>query len=176
MLLRAEQQLALLANPAAVHVNILRGTLPLTKAQAIHIAGLPANIEQQLATAEARVKDIQQTLRECLEPIEKWTQAYPLDVFPEPDMKEVRRMLGDTLLTQLSASNMRHVITRVWEMLEQARALLPPEGRPVHGDEHIYLSTACHHGLHDRCRKECKFCAVRCLCSCHKPQPPEGKS
>lgn len=30
---------------------------------------------------------------------------------------------------------------------------------------HIYLSTACFHGLHDQCRADCKFCAARCACS-----------
>lgn len=37
------------------------------------------------------------------------------------------------------------------------------------GDPHTYTSTACHHGLHDRCRKQCKFCAVSCACRCHLP-------
>lgn len=32
---------------------------------------------------------------------------------------------------------------------------------------HDYLSTACHHGLHDRCRKVCKFCPTACRCVCH---------
>jgi hypothetical protein len=32
---------------------------------------------------------------------------------------------------------------------------------------HQYVSTACQHELHDRCRKTCKFCAVACGCSCH---------
>lgn len=102
---------------------LLTQTSPRRKAELFRVVELI----ERITTAEARMKDIQQTLRECLEPIEKWTRAYPFDVFPEPDMKEVRRMLGDTLLTQLSASNMRHVITRVWEMLEQARTLLPPD-------------------------------------------------
>ena len=34
--------------------------------------------------------------------------------------------------------------------------------------KHIYMSTACQHGLHDRCRKQCKFCEAKCSCSCHK--------
>ena len=34
-------------------------------------------------------------------------------------------------------------------------------------DEHVYLSTACHHELHEECRKECKFCEVSCVCDCH---------
>jgi hypothetical protein len=29
---------------------------------------------------------------------------------------------------------------------------------------HHYLSTACQHGLHDQCRKACKFCGALCAC------------
>jgi hypothetical protein len=32
---------------------------------------------------------------------------------------------------------------------------------------HNYLSTACWHGKHDQCRKECKFCKAPCKCECH---------
>lgn len=32
---------------------------------------------------------------------------------------------------------------------------------------HDYLSTACYHQEHVRCRKQCKFCGVPCKCSCH---------
>lgn len=32
---------------------------------------------------------------------------------------------------------------------------------------HDYLSTACYHGQHDQCRKQCKFCEVGCNCGCH---------
>lgn len=33
--------------------------------------------------------------------------------------------------------------------------------------EHEYVSTACQHDLHGRCRKTCKFCAASCRCPCH---------
>lgn len=35
-------------------------------------------------------------------------------------------------------------------------------------EPHIYLSTACFHDLHDRCRLVCKFCDQPCLCLCHR--------
>lgn len=41
-------------------------------------------------------------------------------------------------------------------------------------EEHWYLSTACHHLLHDKCRLTCKFCpepCSSCVCACH--QSPE---
>ncbi len=44
------------SDSSVVHINILRGTIALTKAQAIHIAGLPANVEEQLASLKAQVE------------------------------------------------------------------------------------------------------------------------
>lgn len=35
-----------------------------------------------------------------------------------------------------------------------------------------YLSTACIHELHDRCRLECKFCGDACRCACHQEEAP----
>jgi hypothetical protein len=32
---------------------------------------------------------------------------------------------------------------------------------------HLYVSTACQHGVHAECRRECKFCTSPCLCPCH---------
>lgn len=39
---------------------------------------------------------------------------------------------------------------------------------------HHYVSTACQHGLHERCRRECKFCKAKCACECGHPKstPP----
>lgn len=34
-----------------------------------------------------------------------------------------------------------------------------------------YLSTACHHGHHDQCRRICKYCPETCLCKCHGLRP-----
>ena len=61
-----------------------------------------------------------------LEEIERWSHAYPIKVFPEPDLKlAARRLLaGGVTLDAVSASAMRHVVTEVGEM---ARCAL--EGR-----------------------------------------------
>lgn len=44
-----------------------------------------------------------------------WADAYPLDVFPEPDFVKVKAALDAAGLSLdcVSASNMRHVITRL---------------------------------------------------------------
>ena len=31
-----------------------------------------------------------------------------------------------------------------------------------------YISTACHHEQHEKCRLDCKFCDAPCRCTCHK--------
>ena len=49
---------------------------------------------------------------------------------------------------------------------EKYRAAALDSSEPTE-EGHAYLSTACRHGLHDRCRKTCKFCGTACLCSCH---------
>lgn len=69
-------------------------------------------------------------------------------------------------------STVREIATRVLKYQEQigdievlaahvlasAPAATPPA--------HVYTSTACQHGLHDRCRQNCKFCGTPCLCAC----------
>ena len=48
-----------------------------------------------------------------------------------------------------------------------SRGLIDSMQKPVHTSDHDYLSTACFHEMHARCRKQCKFCEAWCLCSCH---------
>jgi hypothetical protein len=40
---------------------------------------------------------------------------------------------------------------------------------------HDYTSTACFHRMHERCRLQCKFCAAKCRCECHREMSPEEK-
>ena len=65
-------------------------------------------------------------LTAALEEIERWSRAYPIKVFPEPDLVLAARLLeaGGVTLDAVSASAMRHVVTEVGEI---ARCAL--EGR-----------------------------------------------
>ena len=51
-------------------------------------------------------------LREALEAIVEWSDAYPLKIFPEPDFKKARELLGagNITLDAISASTMRRAI------------------------------------------------------------------
>lgn len=56
--------------------------------------------------------------------------------------------------------------------LEQARygdLTGPP---PAPHTDHLYVSTACQHGLHGHCRERCKYCDALCLCPCHRQTEP----
>jgi len=55
-----------------------------------------------------------------LHKIRQWTEAYPLDVFPEPDFKKATKALKENGMTidAISASNMRHVLTGIKNILD----------------------------------------------------------
>ena len=61
-------------------------------------------------------------MQEALERIVSWSEAYPLDIFPEPDMKRARELLaaGGITLDAVSAYCMRHVISGVGEIAREA--------------------------------------------------------
>ena len=61
-------------------------------------------------------------LQDKLQTIKNWINAYPLDIFPEPDFKKAAKVLkqnGMTLDT-ISASNMRHVLNGIKNIIEGA--------------------------------------------------------
>ena len=71
-------------------------------------------IEQQAERIEV--------LEAGLTKIDNWAKAYPLKVFPEPDFKKIAQVLktAGISLDAITASNMRHVINGVKNIVEQA--------------------------------------------------------
>jgi len=59
---------------------------------------------------------------DLLHRIKSWAQAYPLSIFPEPCFKKAHEILtaNGMTLDAVSASNMRHVITQVQKMIDDA--------------------------------------------------------
>ena len=60
--------------------------------------------------------------REALEKIQAWAHAYPLSVFPKPDLKKAHKALkaAGMTLDAISADAMRHVLDGVIKIIEQA--------------------------------------------------------
>ena len=58
---------------------------------------------------------------DALQKLHDWADAYPLTVFPEPDFAKAHQPLqaGGMTLDAISASNMRHVIDNVREIVAE---------------------------------------------------------
>src|ERR1700761_2946859 len=63
------------------------------------------DLRRALDAANKRIEELRATLQRIVD----WCEAYPVDIFPEPDWADVKAKLGETLLSRVSASNMRHV-------------------------------------------------------------------
>jgi len=77
---------------------------------------------QDIATLLDKSETENARLLEALERLQTWAKAYPLNVFPEPDFKKVAVVLkaAGLSLDAVSASNMRHVISRAKDITDQA--------------------------------------------------------
>ena len=75
-----------------------------------------------MITSETELLDRIDDLKQALHRIVQWADAYPLDVFPEPDLKKARALLeaGGITLDSVSAHCMRHVISGVGEIARKA--------------------------------------------------------
>ena len=60
------------------------------------------------------------TDEEKLHLIKTWCHAYPIRVFPEPNLKRAAMVLSDhgMSLDAISASNMRHVLKGILKIIE----------------------------------------------------------
>ena len=63
-----------------------------------------------------------EAMSDALQSIVQWSEAYPLSVFPEPDLKKARQLLeaGGVTLDSVSAHCMRHVVVGVGEIARRA--------------------------------------------------------
>lgn len=83
-------------------------------------------LSSALLAAEQRGREKEREKREDLEDVlhqvKQWCDAYPLDIFPEPDFKHAHELLtaGGMTLDAISASNMRHVCTGISKIIAPA--------------------------------------------------------
>jgi hypothetical protein len=68
------------------------------------------------------LNDYTEELVDALTAIADWSDAYPLDIFPEPDLVKARALLeaGGITLDAVSAHCMRHVIDGVGKIAKRA--------------------------------------------------------
>jgi hypothetical protein len=78
-------------------------------------------VYQRMARAAIDAMPIEK-YEEALERIVQWSEAYPLDIFPEPDFKRARELLqaGGISLDAVAASCMRRVVEGVGKIARAA--------------------------------------------------------
>lgn len=92
---------------------------------------------------EAKVRELEkdaasgERMADALHKIKMWSQAYPLEVFPEPDLKRAHEVLtaAGMTLDGISAHAMRHVITRVQEIVDAAIDSARSQNPQNHSDD-----------------------------------------
>lgn len=64
----------------------------------------------------------EERLEEALQRIVQWSEAYPPDIFPEPDWKKAAQLLnaGGMTLDRISGACMRHVVESVGLIAKEA--------------------------------------------------------
>lgn len=79
-------------------------------------------VQQKVYSALLDEREKVARLTAALERIREWSDAYPLDVFPEPDWKKSEAVLSAAglSLSAISAANMRHVISGVGSIARAA--------------------------------------------------------
>lgn len=83
--------------------------------------------QQALMNAEDRIDE----LVGVLERIQIWSEAYPVDIFPEPDMRRARELLkaGGITLDVVAASISRNIIAGVGDIVREVLAKTKNERR-----------------------------------------------
>lgn len=86
--------------------------------EAAELERLRGEFESYIAEAEAEAE----RLEAALERIEQWSRAYPLTVFPEPDLPKAAEVLkaNGMTLDAISAHAMRHVVEGVGKIARDA--------------------------------------------------------
>jgi hypothetical protein len=85
------------------------------------IESLQAEITRLTAEVERLKKDADRK-EDAIYKLRQWALAYPIEVFPEPDFKKAEEVLkaAGIGISSISASAMRHVITRAVMTLDAA--------------------------------------------------------
>lgn len=67
---------------------------------------------------EAEIERLQDLFRR----LQTWRKAYPLKIFPKPDLKKAHEVLKSAGMTldAISADNMRHVLDGIKDIIDEA--------------------------------------------------------
>jgi hypothetical protein len=98
---------------------------PLHEAAADEIERLDRELEAREKTIERLRQELRaenERLREALERVHQWTEAYPLDIFPEPDWEKANELLsaGGMTVDSVAAGSLRRVVSVIGKITRAA--------------------------------------------------------
>jgi len=75
---------------------------------------------EELVAENERLNTENENISEKFHQITNWCKAYPLQVFPEPDMKKAHELLkvGGITIDSVSAYAMRHVLVGIQKIID----------------------------------------------------------
>ena len=75
-------------------------------------------LDDPIGHMQERIDDLEDALQRII----NWSEAYPLNVFPKPDLKKARDLLeaGGITLDAVASHCMRHVITGAAKIAREA--------------------------------------------------------
>jgi len=81
--------------------------------------------QEEAINMPQRIRELQAELDakdKALHEIDNWCKAYPVEVFPKPDLKKAAKVLkaANMTLGSITADSMRHVTNGIKEILDQA--------------------------------------------------------
>ena len=84
--------------------------------------------DEILAAPRDAALDRIETLEDALDKIKQWSEAYPIDIFKEPDLEKAHRVLTENGMTLggISAHVARHVVKGVGDIARTALAAPEP--------------------------------------------------
>ena len=124
--LTAENDIGNLALQAMAKANLLLENELKAKNKQLATAIRQRNNRYNLAVstyAELKVKEERiDKMENALRQIDTWAKAYPLNVYPKPDLKKAAEVLkaSGMNLDSISADNMRHVLDGIKDIVREA--------------------------------------------------------
>jgi len=85
--------------------------------------------DERLQSCTQALYDRVEQLADAMRQIQQWSEAYPLDIFPEPDWKRAHAVLKehDMTLDAIAAGVMRRALVSVNKIASEALTMAVPE-------------------------------------------------
>lgn len=92
-----------------------------TLSEIIEMWGVAENEVKRLEAEVATLRAVNELMHDALHQLRQWAEAYPLDIFPEPDLIRIAGLLRENGMTldSVSAHIMRHALKGIRSIVDE---------------------------------------------------------